>query len=223
MPNLAFHLEVLDKVIDKLTTGGDPRGSLMKNNRQFAALGALGPDLLRYLPISTGLGDALVQLSTATPVGQISTLPLSQLQELFLNPVGAIYTLLFRQVVIPNWVTINQLRDFFSKLDAIVASQNQLAIPGIIGEAKDVLNKSKALKKTLPSALTNVASIVGQIIALPPWMQQFSAVPVPPSEPRANRASEFLRWHRTGAFARNLLHGAANDRQRAFALGWLCH
>src|SRR5260221_7904499 len=126
MPNLAFHLEVLDKVIDQLIAAGDPRGSLMKNNRRFAALGALGPDLLRYPPISTALGDALVQLTLTTPVGQISSLPLPQLQELFLNPVGAIYTLLFRQLVIPNWPTINQLRDFFNKLDAIVAAQNEL-------------------------------------------------------------------------------------------------
>jgi hypothetical protein len=223
MPNLAFHLEVMDKVIDQLIAGGDPHGTLMKNNRRFAALGALGPDLLRYLPISTSLGDALVQLTATTPVGQISSLPLPLLQELFLNPVGAIYTLLFRQIVIPNWPTINEIRDFFNKLDAIVASQNELAIPGVIGEAKDVLNKSKALSKSLPAATLSVASVVGQIIALPPWMEQTLTVPVTPADPHANRLAEFLRWHRTGAFARNLIHGAANDHQTAFALGWLCH
>ena len=225
MPGLAFHLEVLDKVIAKLTSGGDPRGTLMSNNRQFAALGAMGPDLLRYIPISTSLCDALAGLAQSNPVGQISntTLTNAQLQELFLNPVGAIYALLFRLVVVPNWATINEIRAFFAKLDGIVATQNELAIPGIIGEAQDILNKSKALKNSLPQALPNVATLVGQIIALPPWMEQTLPIPVPPADPRGNRLSEFLRWHRTGEFARNLLQAAANDHQKAFALGWLCH
>ena len=50
MPNLAFHLEVLDKVIAKLIAGDDPSGTLMNNNKRFAALGALGPDLLPISP-----------------------------------------------------------------------------------------------------------------------------------------------------------------------------
>lgn len=223
MPNLAFHLEVLDKVIGQLTAQGDPRGALMKSNRRFAALGALGPDLLRYLPISTALGDALVKLTQATPVGQISGLPPPLLQELFLNPTGAVYTLLFRQVVVPNWPTINEINAFFAKIEAIVAAQNELAIPGIIGEAMDVLKKAKALKNTLPQAVPSVAAVVGQIITLPPWMQQTLGFPVPPADPRANRLAEFLRWHKTGAFARSLLHTAANEHQQAFALGWICH
>jgi len=225
MPNLAFHLEVLDKVIAKLMAGGDPSGVLMNNNKQFAALGALGPDLLRYIPISTSLCDALVKLAQSNPVGRISTTTLTnaQLQELFLNPVGAIYALLFRLVVVPNWPTINQIRAFFTKLDGIVAAQNELAIPGIINEAQDVLNKSKALKNTLPQALPNVATIIGQIIGLPPWMEQTLPIPVAPADPRGNRLSEFLRWHKTGEFARNLLQASASDHQKAFALGWLCH
>jgi hypothetical protein len=180
MPNLVFHLEVLDKVINQLSAQGDPRGPLMKGNLKFTALGALGPDLLRYLPISTALGDALVKLTQATPVGQISSLPPPLLQELFLNPTGAIYTLLFRQVVVPNWPTINEINAFFDKLDAIVAAQNELAIPGIIGEALDVLKKAKALKSTLPQAVPSVAAVVGQIIALPPGCSKLSDSPFRP-------------------------------------------
>ncbi len=225
MPNLAFHLEVLDKVIADLTTAGDPRGALMNSNKKFAVLGALGPDMLRYLPISNSLSTTLSGLAQQTPVGQISltTLTPVQLEELFLNPVGAIYSLLFRQVVVPNWLTLNEVTAFLNKLDAIAAAQNELAIPGILSELQTILNKATALETALPQQVQNTASVIGQIIGLPPWMEQTMTVPTAPSDPRANRLSEFLRWHKSGEFAENLLAAATTNEEKAFALGWITH
>lgn len=223
MPNLAFHLEVLDQVMDKLVAQNDPRGTLMKNNHKFAALGALGPDMLRYLPISANLSNALSALVNSTPVGQISTLTLPQLQELFLNPVGAIYAVLFRQLVVANWPVINQITAFLNKLDAIAAAQDELAIPGVLGELQTILNEAQTLEATLPNTVPNIASLVGQILVLPPWLEQTLTLPVTPADPTANRLSEFLRWHKTGAFVRNLEKAAKTDAEKAFVLGWMVH
>jgi hypothetical protein len=221
MPNFAFHLTVLDKVTEQLIAAGDPRGDLMKTNRPFAALGALGPDLLRYSPISSGLSDALSGLVTSA--GNVSSLPMSLLAELFLNPVGAAYALLFRDLVVPFWQTINEINALLDKLDAIAAAQSELAIPGVIGQVQKMLTQSQQLQNALPQTVQNLANVIGQFIALPPWMEQSLTFPVPPSDPRANRLSEFLRWHNSGTFAANLLAAAKSDEEKAFALGWLCH
>jgi hypothetical protein len=225
MPNLAFHLQVLDQAVVKLVALGDPRGVLIQKNIKFAALGALGPDMLRYMPISPALSNKLAALTLTTPVGQISatTLSLPELQELFLNPVGAIYSLLFREVVVPNWATINQIKAFLDKVDGIAAAQNELAIPGILGELQGILNSATTLETQLPTQLPKVASVVGQILALPPWMEQNLTIPTEPADPRANRLSEFLRWHKSGVFAETLLKMARNDQEKAFALGWITH
>jgi hypothetical protein len=230
MPNLAFHLEVLDQVINKLVALGDARGGLMKNNIKFAALGALGPDMLRYLPISADLSTTLASLTTTTPVGQISltTLTVKELQELFLNPVGAIYSLVFRELVVPNWSTLNEVKAFLDKLDAIAANQTEWAavaaqIPTLLQELQTIMNKATALESQLPVQVPKVAAVVGQIIGLPPWMQQTLTIPTEPSDPRANRLSEFLRWHNSGEFAENLLKAASTDQEKAFALGWITH
>lgn len=225
MPNLAFHLQVLDQVVAKLVAQNDPRGAIMQNNPRFAALGALGPDMLRYLPISKTLSDTLHGFATSNPVGQISSLQsqLPLLQELFLNPTGAIYSVLFREVVVPNWPTINNIVAFLNKMDAIAAAEDELAIPGVLGELQTVLNEANTLKTTLPALVPKVASLIGQIIALPPWMEQTLPIPVAPADPTANRLSEFLRWHKSGEFARQLLKHAATDEEKAFALGWQVH
>lgn len=146
MPNLAFHLTVLDQVIDNLVGQHDSRGIVMKNNLKFAALGALGPDLLNYLPISKELSDALNALVTASNP-QISTLPIPLLSELFLNPVGAAYALLFREVVVPNWPAFNSIKALLDKLDAIAQSENNIAAVGAIGDIQTVQNQSSSLSR----------------------------------------------------------------------------
>jgi hypothetical protein len=225
MPNLAFHLTVLDQVIDNLVGQNDSRGIVMKNNPQFAALGALGPDLLNYLPISKDLSaalDNLVLTNDPNKPHQISELPIALLSELFLDPLGASYALLFREVVVPTWPAFNSIKALLDKLDAIAQSESNTAALEAIGDIQTMQDQS-AILSTLPKILPNLVWIVGQITALSPWMEQTSVFPLPPADIRGNRASEFLRWHRTGAFARNLLTGATTDQQQAYALGWLCH
>jgi hypothetical protein len=232
MANLAFHLEVLDQVINKLVAGHDPRGTLMKKHPEFAALGALGPDLLRYQPISQQLSDALHGLVTSNPPGQLSAwLPpaptatattLANLSELLMNPTGAIYSMLFRELVVPAWPTLNSLNALISKLDAIAQAQDTIAAVEAATELNGLQGQISTLTN-LQSGLTNVTAVVIQILALPPWMEQTSVIPTPPADIHANRLSEFLRWHKSGDFAANLLKNATTDEEKAFALGWMCH
>ncbi len=229
MANLAFHLEVLEQVIDKLVSSGDARGTLMKNHRQFAALGALGPDLLRYQPISRQLSDALDGLVQSNPVGQIiswETSPtatsLANLTELVENPTGAIYSLLFRELVVPTWPVLNSFNGLLDKLDAIAQSEDTIAAAEAAGQLGGLQGQMTALSGIQPK-LTNVIAVIAQILALPPWMEQTSSLPTPPADVHANRLSEFLRWHKSGEFAANLLKNAGSDAEKAYALGWICH
>ena len=65
MPNLAFQIEVLKQVITESATSENPVAFNLEQNNfnntqmQFAVLGALGPDILRYMPISATLATFL--------------------------------------------------------------------------------------------------------------------------------------------------------------------
>jgi hypothetical protein len=221
MPNLAFQLKVLDQVVENLVGQGDPRGALMRDNPQFAALGALGPDLLRYRPISPELSDALAEQVQKKPpdIPDITTLSLDLLLEVFLDPVGAAYALLFRFIVVPKWPVLNGLKRLLDRGDAIAQAEDSGALPGLLLDLRNAGNQTTGLSD-IPD---NLVRVIGQLIAVPPWMEQTTSFPLPPADTKLNRSSEFLRWHRSGAFARNLLQGASTDQQRAYALGWLCH
>ena len=223
MPNLAFHIETLDLVTKQLQAGGDPKGTLLANpsNQPFAALGALGPDLLRYAPPSKQLIGALDNLvKTGQP---LTTLQTSDLIELFFNPLGAIYALVFRDLVIPLWPVLDKIKAFLDKADAVAQAEDKIAAVELALEVPAIINQATGLKNTLPQAVTNLVPVIGQIIVLPPWMQQTSPVPLAPSDPKANRLAEFLRWHRSGAFAAALVKLASSPAQQAYAFGWLVH
>jgi hypothetical protein len=223
VPNLAFHIETLDLVTKQLLAVGDPKGTLLANpnNQPFAALGALGPDLLRYAPPSQKLADALDSLVKTGQ--QVTTLPSDLLLELFLNPLGAAYSVVFRELVVPLWPVLDQIKAFLDKADAVAAAEDKIAAVELATEVPGIINQATGLKNTLPQTVTNLVPVIGQIIALPPWLQQNMAFPLAPSDPKANRLSEFLRWHKSGAFAAALVKLAKTPAQQAYALGWLVH
>jgi hypothetical protein len=238
MPNLAFHIEVLNRVISDPGFAMDPRRQKVIDNKKFAVLGALGPDLLRYTPVSATLAAHLVTLAqnpalmnppAPTPTNPnptealvLSTLGLTGLLELQANPLGAIYSVVFSMLVVPLWPTVNQIQTFLSGLSAVVQAQNQLGlipfatqISGIISEANSLSNNA--------SVILQLRTIVGVILTLPPWMEQ-STIPISqPSDPTKDRLFEFLRWHSTGEFASTLLNTASSDQELAYAIGYLVH
>jgi len=158
MPNLAFHREVLKKVIAKRVTQGDPLAIKLNNPAntklmEFAVLGAMGPDMLRYIPVSQKLVKFLTQSIPPATSGklltpaEITTLT-TQIQnnmsnlattdqalafELYFNPIGAIYAVLFSGLVVPVWPILDKTTDFFNKLSVIVQNQDEIALALVIG------------------------------------------------------------------------------------------
>ena len=244
MPNLAYHIEVLDQVIQQRVGLGDPVAININNSsqlKQFAVLGAMGPDMLRYTPVSPALATFLsnfippatsgtpltpAQIATQTTAIQTAMSSLASTNqtlafELYFNPLGAIYSVLFSSLVVPVWPMLDKITDFFNKLEVIVQNQDEIGLAEIIGQLSDFQNMSNSLK-SLPSSLQLLQVVVGAIITQGPWMEMNQSFP-PPATTIVDRRYEFLRWHKTGEFAQNLLSNATTDSQKAYAFGWMCH
>ena len=78
MPNLAFHIEVLNQVIAKRAAQSDPIAIKLNNAantqlKQFAVLGAMGPDMLRYTPVSNKLATFLGNFIPPATSGTVMT------------------------------------------------------------------------------------------------------------------------------------------------------
>ena len=165
MPNLGFQIEVLKQVITERAASGDPVATALSQNgfnnpqMQFAVLGAMGPDILRYMPISSELADflsglipsatagsALTAAQLATKASAIPTALASLITgtpaeqalgfELYFNPVGAIYSVLFNTLVIPLWPILNNTTDVFNQLLNVIQNQDTDGLLGMIGVAK---------------------------------------------------------------------------------------
>jgi hypothetical protein len=237
MPNLAFHIKVLDQMRQGLPANVQ---AVLSNNPQFAVLGAMGPDLLRYRPVSRDLAAALAGLVRKNPVGKLTDLPSNLLQELFVKPFGGVYALLFNVLVVPTWPVLNTVRSTLDSMDLLAQLETIDALDGIVSLALTLQPEINQLQNLQPT-LTNLVEVIGQIITLRPRMElrETSQIDLndlyplgllpklsePPAiDPRGDRLHEFLRWHRTGDFARQLLVKAGTDpRMQAYAYGWLCH
>ncbi|MBV8389362.1 MAG: hypothetical protein JO080_06150 [Mucilaginibacter sp.] len=244
MPNLAYHIEVLDQVIQQRVGLGDPVAININNSSQlkkFAVLGAMGPDMLRYTPVSpalatflsnfippatsgTVLTPAQIAMQTTaiqTAMSNLFTANQSLAFELYFNPLGAIYSVLFSSLVEPVWPILDKITDFFNKLEIIVQNKDEIGLAEIIGQLSDFQNMSNSLKG-LPSMLPLLQVVIGAIITQGPWMEMNESFPQPATI-IVDRRHEFLRWHKTGEFAQNLLSHANTDNQKAYAFGWMCH
>jgi hypothetical protein len=216
MANLAFHLEVLRLATKQLKALKDGRAALLESNWPFAVLGAMGPDLLEHLPAGKQLVDDLDGL--AKKKGSLKDLSTASQKELFQRPMMAIYALVFRRLVVPFWPLFRQVTDFLDKMDGIAQAEDGDKLKAAKDEVTTMQTTVGGLKG-LTTAVDDLKDVIGQILALPPWIELTKL----PWAPQGNRLFEFLRWHHTGDFARNLMKLASNDQQRAYALGYLCH
>lgn len=226
MPNLAFHLEVLDQAIQRLVSKNDSRGKIMAKHKKFAALGALGPDLLRYLPVSEAISTKLAELASDPPdeldADTLFNIFGFGLFELFEKPLGATYSILFRQLVVPIWPVLNEIKNFLDKMDAIALTENKFALPPMISQANGLVTKATSLQSQVETIENSIPAAAGLAI-LPPWMHQDFFVEENQGRRQRNRLFEFLRWHYPSDFARNLLVKASTNQQKAYAFGYLSH
>jgi hypothetical protein len=249
VPGYAFHFEVLK--------AANP--SLLAVQPQACALGAMGPDIFRFLPPSqalvaalapggtlSGSNMALIQqamanFSSLTPAQLIQLEVLAPkavplLLELWAKPIATTYAALLGSNgldVATTWPLLNQISQLLATLNSIVQDQNELALAGQIGNVTGMSSSLSSLQ-SLSGNLTNLITTLGFIPALGPWMEEpllaglnqlDPALPALPSQDDQSgcRLWEFLRWHHSGQFARNLADLAKTPSQRAFAQGWLCH
>ncbi|HVT95489.1 MAG TPA: hypothetical protein VHD76_21745 [Bryobacteraceae bacterium] len=223
MPNVGFDLEVLKEVAASVSIPGDSR---------FAALGAIGPDLFRYAPISSKLSDALHDalkkaLQNVPPNGipNVDITPITSdatlAAELFSKPLMAAYSVLFREIVTDFWPLLQRDADLLNQLQTAANNEDEDALTNL-SASTDQLTADSAQLKQLATLATGVMVLIGKFPAIPPGIQS-TAPAAKPWFPFSNRLFEFLRWHHTDKFAQNLVNSADNDNKKAYANGFLSH
>lgn len=228
MSNVAFDLEVLKLVAAAVPPPGSDK---------FAALGAIGPDLYQYIPISSKLSAALhkqvqAAIQSLTPAqvqaGTIPTIdftPITSDPDLFLEafskPLMVAYSIVFREIVVPFWPIFQQDIDLLNQLQTAANNQDGDALKDLANQVDQLTADGTELKKLVPTLLGVIAAIT-VIIALPPSIESTNPQ-AKPWLPNFNRLFEFLRWHLTEKYAQNLVNGANTNDQKAYAYGHLCH
>jgi hypothetical protein len=230
VPGFAFHHEALEQVAGQLPAG-DPRIQLLGS--PFASLGALGPDILLYAPpseqLATDLGDGAILGLVAQASTSPATLTAAQIQELielFSKPIGAAYSALFSQLVVPVWPQLAEITAFLAEVDAIAQNEDELAIPGVLGKLSSILGEAGTLGSSLPPIVKSLTEVIALITTLGPWMESAPSAlagVLAPADVLACRPYELLRWHASGDFAEALVRNAKTANQQAYALGWACH
>ncbi len=228
MSNVAFDLEVLKQVAAAVQVPGSARA---------AALGSIGPDLYQYVPVSSALSDALdkavqkaIQSLTAAEI-QALTVPVVDFSpikndqalalELFENPLMAAYSILFREVVTTFWPIFQRDADLLNQAQTAANNQDGDAVKALAGSLNQLTADANQLKTLVPIAL-GVTGAILSLPALPPAIEAVSPQ-AKPWLPQTNRLFEFLRWHHTDVFARNLVQLADTNDKKAYAYGHLCH
>jgi hypothetical protein len=191
VPGYAFSLETLK--------GANPPG--LSSHPQAASLGAMGPDLFRFLPPSPALAAALtptgafqaetegkknlsliqqvlenpasfLSLSAAQQTAVEGLVPL--LQEIWAKPVSTMYALILGPSgidVATNWPLLTQVQELLSKISTIVSAQNQIELAEQIGSLQSLGGKTSGFS-SIPTRLEAVATEFAFVIALGPWEEE---------------------------------------------------
>ena len=228
MSNVALDLEVLNL----LAASVPPPGA-----GAFAALGAVGPDLYQYIPISSKLSDAIhtqIQkaIASLTPAqitaGTIPTIDFTPITsdpdlalEAFQKPLMVAYSILFREIVVPFWPVFQRDTDLLNQIQAAANNEDGDALKDLASQMDQLVADAAELKKLVPAALA-VTGAITTLAALPPSIESTSPG-AKPWFPQTGRLFEFLRWHHTDAFAQKLVANADTNDKMAYAYGHLCH
>jgi hypothetical protein len=223
MTHAAFHLEVFGRVA---ATSAPPGSAAV------AQLGALGPDLYEHLPISRALSDALHTVFRDAAGSAGSGMPIVDLgpikadptlaKELFAKPLMAVYSVLFREIVIDLWPVLQRDRDTLDALQAAVDAKDDNAVKALKSAVQQLGDDGKLLKGS-QLLLKTFAVLVEEVIAVAKPFIEFTGANDKPWLPQAQRLFEFLRWHHTDKFAAALQSLADTADKKAYAFGHLCH
>lgn len=210
MPGVAFHFTVLDLVRQSLSGS---KKDIIEKNLPYAYLGAMGPDLLGHIPADNDILDLFC-------VDDLSTLAQQDYLKIWPRPAMTAYGTLFRMVFLEAQETLDELHAFLDQMDAIAAIEDTEQLKQMKDELDSLTPKIAALADMKDTIEKGVAPVIGLAeMAFPliqgglaPWRQDLA------------RPNEFLRWHRTAQYVRNLEKAAGNDeRLLAYAYGYMVH
>jgi hypothetical protein len=217
MPGVAFHFEVVKQITDALLASDPAKGKMLDQHPEFARLGALGPDLFKFIPVEAELLDAITEEG-------VDGLGTPQLLEMVRSPMMVCYAMLFRNVVVPLWPLLASLHTFYAQMHDIAVAEDTDQLKNMLPQAKDIEAKVPVVSG-LGTKAQELLKIVGvAIVAGKPIIQTDAPLAV-----KQWRPFEFLRWIRSGQFARRLvtLAGQASAANRAkltaYAYGYLAH
>ena len=222
MPGPAFHLEVLRLAIEALDAGSAAdrdQARIMRDNLPFARLGALGPDLLRHRPVPTAALDTIVATADLAALSPPDREALGL--QIVPNPEMAVLGAAFR-LLVPHYPDLLAIDDLLRRLADIVATEDIERLKAAKDELDALGGRLDALAD-LKEELRRIyaAGTLAAVLGRPPIQAKDRAAPASRWRPH-----EYLRWKRTGAFARALLDladGRGDDQLRAYALGHLTH
>jgi hypothetical protein len=187
VPGYAFNFEVLK--------AASP--SLLASQPEACALGAMGPDIFRFLPPSQELvaalapggilsGSSIPLLKKAiTDFSSLSAAELLQLEllaptgvplllEMWAKPIATAYSALLGPNglnVATTWPLLTQISQLLATLNSIIQDQSEVALAGQISNVNGLSSSLSGLQ-ALSGNLTNLITTVGFIPALGPWMQE---------------------------------------------------
>jgi hypothetical protein len=215
MPGAGFHFVALEQIKTQLQQQGDNKGALIDQHSRFAHLGALGPDLLRFLPPE----DTLLATIDAQGGAGLSVSDLARFQR---RSTMVVYALAFRKVILPLWDVLTTGYAFLDKIDGIAAAEDTDQLKGMLNEFNAVLAKGQNLDATMPAGVAELKKVVGLSEVLRPLIQRLAVLG--PWKREDWRPFEFLRWSRTGSFLGNLFQQAGKDPELlAYAYGYASH
>ncbi len=97
----------------------------------------MGPDILLYTTPSPGLAAALADgtiialaKEAASSPSSLSGSQLLLLEELFSNPLGAAYSVLFSLLIVPVWLKLRNITSVLAEANTIAQEEDELRISG---------------------------------------------------------------------------------------------
>ncbi|MEM2986781.1 MAG: zinc dependent phospholipase C family protein [Nitrososphaerota archaeon] len=205
MPKYATHMLVMDKTTEKLLKSQFADASALKNRRDIAVVGAIGPDLFfwatdyelcKVLKDIFEAWDYIVGIYNDT-IGKI----VKAIEELGEAVEGAIEKVLPHTVEMIE-VLINECRetsDLFKK----VVSQGALA------------------------ALLGIDDLIGDMADVPTATHRIFDMFKPPLQDGKDETKwywfDMLHYRYTGLFLNNLIENARTEAQKAYAYGYATH
>ena len=229
MPAAAYQFQVLQGAIDALKAAGDPKGDLMEKHERFSHLGALGPDLFKYLYIDD---PGLNKVVTDVLAGTVDPNSLDTVEQLSLHRrlLMVAYKTVYGRFT-ELWPVLEKLHAFFDKMDSVISSEDSDALQDLQPEAEAIQSQLDPLTN-VGSAGSAVYDAIAQLISLfRPMIQADSATAnALQTQPVTWRQAEFLNGRGSGRLTRRLVELAQaetnaeqRDQKLAFAYGWMSH